>query len=270
MTAPNYAQIQSFAKVTSQLQEAAIDEFLEYVEDDMTAEDVAEIAYNLAMKYRMLGAELGAQWYDICAELAGVDVEPAYVEQTDASSLEKRVRTATARTTPETTTEIFSKWLSNEITSSIRETGSNNLWRDYKRGIKGGRWARVPVGDTCAWCMMLASNGAWYVSEKTALGKTSDHYHANCNCVAVYYADAETIGGYSKSLSRYKSMYYAADNARVANANGTHPYDEELAERIARAKAEHDAKYESGATDVKWGRQNENTIVMRYLYGLEH
>lgn len=115
---------------------------------------------------------------------------------------------------------------------------------------------------------MLASQGAWYVSEESALGKEAGHYHSDCNCVAVYHANPDNIPNYN-GLAHYKEMYYAAENARVANASGRDPYDEDLQMRVNRARAEHRAKYDAGETDIKWTKYNETLIVMRYRYGLK-
>ena len=268
MATPNFEQIQSFAHVTDQLKEAAVEEFMGEVTEGMTPDEVIAEAVRIAEKFRMLGSELGAQWYDLCAELAGVEVDPATVEQADLDGIEARATAAMGRTETRSFEEVFASYLNNEIMSSVRETGDANLWRDYGRGIQGGKWARVPVGDTCAWCLMLASNGAWYLSEKTALGKEAGHYHSDCNCIAVYYADGNDIKGY-EGLRRYKSMYYDAENARIANENGTKPYDEELARRIAEARARHDADFEAGITDKKWTKYNEDMIILRERYGLK-
>jgi hypothetical protein len=43
------------------------------------------------------------------------------------------------------------------------------------------RWARVPVGKTCAFCLMLASRGAVYESKAAARGKRGK-YHGDCDC----------------------------------------------------------------------------------------
>ncbi len=43
-------------------------------------------------------------------------------------------------------------------------------------------WARVTVGDSCAFCLMLAGRGAVYRSAETAAGK---RYHTGCDCIAV-------------------------------------------------------------------------------------
>lgn len=268
MATPNYEQIQSFGYVSEQLRQAAIDEFTDELRDGMTMDDVIAEASRIAAKYKMLGAELGAQWYDLCTELAGIEAEPAYVGGVDDEAVVIRAKGYASNATAETALHVFEQFLQNEINESIRTTGTANLWRDYERGLTSGKWARVPVGDTCAWCLMLASQGAWYLTEKSALGDSPGHYHDGCNCIAVYHADADSINGYS-ALSRYKRMYYDADNARQANASGREPYPEDLQKRIDAAKAAHREKYSDGATDKKWTHYNEDMIVMRYKYGLK-
>lgn len=279
MAAPNYEQIQSFGNVTAQLKQAAIDEFMEYVYEGMTIDELIDAATTVAAKFDYLGCELGAQWYDLCSELAGLDVESAYLPEVDAEAIAGRAR-AFVDAAPEGSFigEAFNYFLQNEIQKSIRITGDANLWRDYERGTAGGRWARVPVGDTCAWCLMLASQGAWYLSEKTALGANGGHYHDGCNCIAVYHADANSIQGY-EALARYKEMYYEADNVRRANDKGKTPYPEELQNRITAAKDRHSkleeekelAAIERGEEykKIPWTVYNEDLIVMRYKYGLK-
>ena len=281
MATPNFEQIQSFGNVTSQLQEAAIDEFMDYLYDGITVDEIIEAATEVAMKYSYLGCELGAQWYDLCSELAGLDVEDAYLPEVNETQLAARTRTA-IESAPESSTvrDVMDSFLQNTINDSIRTTGSANLWRDYERGKAPGRWARVPVGDTCAWCIMLASQGAWYLSEESALGANGGHYHDNCNCIAVYHADADSINGYTK-LDDYKGMYYEADNLRRANANPHREYEypEELKRRVDDAKERHRKLEEQKALEAaengweykenKWTVYNEDLIVMRYQNGLK-
>ena len=272
MATPNYEQISSFAQVTGHLKDLAVEEFLSELDESMTYEEIVEEAVRVAEKFKMLGSELGAQWYDLCSELAGVDVDPAVLEQYDENLLLERAEGAkTAAIKTGNAQGVFSDWLRDEIMSSVRETGTQNLWRDYDRGTVGGKWCRVPVGETCAWCIMLASQGAWYVSKESALGREPDHYHRDCNCIAVYHADANSISGYS-ALQDYKSMYYGADNARRANASGKTPYPDDLQERISKAKAEHSAREAErkalGLKPIPWSVYNEDLIVMRYQNGL--
>lgn len=270
MAAPNYEQIQSFGRVSDQLREAAVDEFVSDLDDSMSIDEVVELATRVAEKYSYLGCELGAQWYDLCSELAGLNVDPAELPEIDAESIASRVKSLADGVQDSTIlSEAFNYFLQNEVTKSIRMTGSSNLWRDYERGMAGGKWARVPVGDTCGWCLMLASQGAWYLTKQSAEFKTSgDKYHDGCDCIAVYHADAESIAGYTELL-RYKEMYYDAESMRMANATGERKYNEELAGRIEKAREEHQARYIAGKTDVDWTVYNETLIVMRYMYGVK-
>lgn len=268
MAAPSFSQIQSFNKVSEQLRKSAIEEFQEYVYDGMTVDEMIDAASTVAMKYSYLGCELGAQWYDLCSELAGIDVEPAEYGELDPDNVREYAQNKLNANLNSEPTAVFNSFLQDMVNNSIRETGNANLWRDYERGIIGGKWARVPVGDTCAWCLMLASQGAWYVSKKSALGETGDHYHDGCNCIAVYHADAESIAGY-KNLERYKTMYYDAENMREANDSGKTPYPDELAERINTARTKHEADYDAGNTEKRWTPWNETLIIMRYQNGLK-
>lgn len=269
MATPNYEQVRSFGFVASQLKQAAVDEFASRIHDGMSVEDVTQTAVRIAEKYSMLGCELGAQWYDLCSELAGLDVDPAMLPDIDEDGIRAGAESAASRVSAGgNPAPAWNTFLENQVMASIRETGYANLWRDYRRGLAGGRWTRVPVGETCAWCIMLASQGAWYLSEQSALGSEPGHYHSDCDCVAVFHADANDISGYT-DLMTYKQMYYDAENARVANRTGRKPYDDELKHRIDKAKAEHLANYAADETDAKWTVYNETLIVMRYQNGLK-
>jgi len=268
MAAPNYEQIQSFDNVVNQLEQSALNEFAEYIYDGISREEVIQIAIEIAQKYSYYGAELGAQWYDLCSELAGFDLEPAELDLTSFDTLESRASTFAADAeSPTLLKSAFDVFLQNEINNSIRKTGSSNLWRDYQRGLVPGKWSRVPVGNACAWCIMLASNGAWYKSKESAGALDPDHYHSDCRCKAVYHASPEDIKGYD-NFSEYKHKYYEAENTRLANSRGIEPYPDELAARIQKAKEEHKAKFEAGEIDKPWTVYNEDLILMRYKYGV--
>lgn len=261
--------------------ETALNEFRKYLYEGIPLDEAVEIATAVGEQFSILGSELGAQWYDLCTELAGIEAEPAELSPMDRDAIAASANAAATRSDAGVLEDVFKSYLQNVINESIRKTGDANLWRDYERGLAGGRWCRVPVGETCAWCLMLASQGAWYVSKKSAvggLGETSDHYHRDCNCIAVYHADAESIKGY-KELERYKNIYYDAENMNDADALGREPYPEELAQRVQRAKALHNeredererAAQERGEEYERkpWTRYNEDMVIIRYKYGLK-
>ena len=76
--------------------------------------------------------------------------------------------------------------------------------RNRNRPQGGVRFARVPSGgETCPFCIMLASRGAVYYSEKTA--GADGHYHANCRCRIVPSWNGAAIEGYDPD--RYYDMW---------------------------------------------------------------
>lgn len=262
MATPNFEQIQSFNAVTQQLIQSAVDEFMKLYSAELEFDEVVNLMTLVAEQYGLLGSELGAQWYDLCTNLANIDADPAEIQQMDADDL--RVRAKWYLDNEVDGKQVFNYYLQNVIQDSIRATGDANLWRDYERGLAAGKWARVPVGDTCAWCLMLASQGAWYLTKESALGAEKGHYHRGCNCIAVYHSDPDSIPNYA-NLTRYKQMYYDAENTRVSG-----DYDDDLRDRINMAKAQHKKKqqdYEDGLIDKQpapWTKYNETLIIMRY------
>ena len=278
MAAPNYQQVLAFSNVSAQLAQAAIDEFESEIWDGITFDEAMEIAKRIAEKFAFYGAELGAQWYDFCSQVAGVDVPPAELYPLEAEDIATSAEAYKQDAQGKTPSQVFDEFLNEQIQKSIRTTGSANLHRDYNRGRVPGKWARVPVGETCAFCLMLASQGAFYVSYKSAGGFDPDHYHKQCDCKPVFHASAESIAGY-KELDDYKRMYYDADDRRQAAENGRDPYPEDLKQRIREAQAIHEARedrkeqkaHERGEAykRVPWTKYNEDLILMRYYNDLK-
>jgi hypothetical protein len=79
----------------------------------------------------------------------------------------------------------------------------------YNADREGARWARVPSGaKTCAWCLVLASRDAVYLSKKSA-GGDGHKYHGLCDCIPTRIASAKDYPpGYLPD--DYYAMYQAA------------------------------------------------------------
>lgn len=72
--------------------------------------------------------------------------------------------------------------IANDLDKFVKQPGRDSLLESSRK--HGLRFARVPKGKTCSFCLMLASRGAVYVSEETA-GKegSGNRYHGgNCDC----------------------------------------------------------------------------------------
>jgi hypothetical protein len=80
----------------------------------------------------------------------------------------------------------------------------------------GAQFAWIPAGETCAFCLTLASRGWQYASKKAIKGGHAEHIHSNCDCAyAIRFNEKTNVEGYDPD--RYLSMYQ--------NAEGRTPQD---------------------------------------------
>ena len=78
----------------------------------------------------------------------------------------------------------------------------------------GAEWAWVPSGDSCAFCIALASRGWETASQKALKGNHAQHIHANCDCTyAIRFDGASKYESYNPA--KYKEIY---DNASDGNS----------------------------------------------------
>lgn len=79
------------------------------------------------------------------------------------------------------------------------------------------RYARVPFGSSCAFCLMLASRGFVYHTKTTA-GEDKGHYHGNCRCkIVAGKKDTEIKGYHPEKLNR--RMQQVAKELDITNFN---------------------------------------------------
>lgn len=86
-----------------------------------------------------------------------------------------------------------------------------------KNAIRDGTyWAWIPSGDTCAFCIMLASNGWQRVSKSILKGNHCDHIHAHCDCqFMIRFNDDLDVEGYDPD--KYKEIYDNAEGITTRN-----------------------------------------------------
>lgn len=251
---------------------------------DVARARVQAAAQKVARKHVDTARELGAQWYEYAAEAAGVDVDPALMEEFDYGEIDARTGGLVdsyfdGKMTYDEFDTKLQEILFDEIRSAARQEVIYNLDRDARADKRAGRsekagYARVPVGETCAWCFMLASLGFYYRSYESAGGIDPDHYHKHCDCVVVPYNDPSSIQGYD-DYEKYLEMYHTSNDARM---NGD--YSDEVKQRIKEAKRIHNEKHQEwirlgkpeswGKYTQPWSAYHETLIVMRDRYGLEH
>lgn len=100
------------------------------------------------------------------------------------------------------------------ITESYHHGNRTTKHNAIRNGL---RYARVPGGKSCAFCLMLASRGFVYHSRASA-GGGGEHYHAHCCCRIVAGKKDTDIEGYNlEKLNR--RMQQVAKELGVTNFN---------------------------------------------------
>ena len=192
----------------------------QYIDTHGTGDADALITYAAALvtKYGEGSAELACQMYDALAEAANAGVpaaEPA--EPADYGEVARMVN-ATKNQNPAN--------LPNGVSRLVKRAGADTTLKNAARD--GAEWAWVPHGDTCPFCITLASNGWQKASSKVLKGGHAEHIHANCDCeFAIRFDHNTTVAGYDpeKYLKQYRDaggdinkmrrVNYAANKERI-------------------------------------------------------
>ena len=160
-----------------------------------------DYAYGITTKYGESSAAVACEMYDAVAAASGVNVPAAEPAPTpDYGEVAKAYNGMVKQ-------GLGNDAIGDGISRLVRRTGAdttrNNALRD------GAEFAWVPHGDTCSFCIMLASNGWQKASKKTISGDHADHIHPNCDCTfAIRFDGKSNVAGYDPD--KYREMY---DNA---------------------------------------------------------
>ncbi|WP_190973838.1 hypothetical protein, partial [Bifidobacterium reuteri] len=107
------------------------------------------------------------------------------------------------------------------------------------------RYARVPVGPTCAFCILMASRGFVYWSEEKAGGR-GNRYHQNDDCRIVSSWGESQVKGYDPDGMKQRYKQCRATISGMLNRN---EYDKYVAEMKAKGrKATEIDKYDEWTT----------------------
>lgn len=100
----------------------------------------------------------------------------------------------------------------------VQDAGRQTIVDNVERDPSSPGWARMPIGETCKFCRMLASRGAVYTSRDKALFKEEGgRYHDWCDCEPVpVWSDADLPYDPQPYLDEY-----LADRAGGKSAGGS-------------------------------------------------
>ena len=173
----------------------------QYIDTHGTGDADALITYAAALvtKYGEGSAELACQMYDALAEAANAGVPAAEPAAPADYGEVARMVNATKDQNPAS--------LPNGVSRLVKRAGADTTLKNAVRD--GAEWAWVPHGDTCPFCITLASNGWQKASENVLKGGHAKHIHANCDCeFAIRFDHKTTVAGYDPE--KYLAQYNAA------------------------------------------------------------
>ena len=172
----------------------------DYIAAHGTGDTDALIAYAHALvtKYGEGSAELACQMYDALAAAARAGVPAAEPAEPASYGEIARMVQATKASPPQ-----MQRGVSRLVKRAGADTTLKNALRD------GAEWAWVPQGDTCPFCLTLASRGWQKASQAAIKGGHAEHIHANCDCeYAIRFDGHSTVTGYDPD--KYLRQYRAA------------------------------------------------------------
>ena len=162
--------------------------------------ELIQYAYRLTQKYGEASAALACEMYDALAALTGggyAAAEPA------AMATFPEVAKAVNGTIKTGNKEIVSAAVGRLVKMAGVDTTMQNAIRD------GAEWAWIPQGETCAFCITLASRGWQRASRQALKDGHAEHIHANCDCTYAIRFDDSDVAGYDPN--KYARMYYDAE-----------------------------------------------------------
>ena len=162
--------------------------------DDM--QKVVEYALSLTDHYGEAVGSLACQMYEATAAAQGVTVPTAEMaDLPDYGDVAKAVYGAKKTSESE---------ISKAVGRLVKMVGADTTLKNAERD--GAQFAWVPHGDTCAFCITLASRGWQYMSKNALRNGHAEHIHANCDCqYAIRFDGKSTVAGYDPD--RYKKIY---------------------------------------------------------------
>ena len=179
------------------INEAAVATVLEYLTSHslITLQDwnaLIDYAYSVSSAYGESAASIACEFYDAVAAASNANIPSA--EPAPTASYQE-VAKAIRGTGKSENIDLMANSIGRLVKMAGVDTTMQNALRD------GAEWAWIPSGDTCAFCLVLASRGWQRASRKAIKGGHAEHIHANCDCTYAVRFNRETnVEGYDSTL----------------------------------------------------------------------
>lgn len=179
---------ETYIRRLAQLNEKAAQLMAEYLAAHGIAdtEALTDYAAALVQKYGEGSAELACQMYDAMAALQNARVSPAEPAAPASRREVARMVQATRESPPQ---------MQRGVSRLVKRAGADTTLKNAQRD--GAEFAWVPHGDSCAFCLTLASRGWQRASQAAIKGGHAEHIHASCDCeYAVRFDGRTSVAGY--------------------------------------------------------------------------
>lgn len=230
--------------------ETAANKVIEYWEESppASAQDwqaLIGFLYEVQQKYGEAAAEASCEFYEAVADaygkrvLAAIPAPTASYDETAAA-----VRAAGSAGN--------GKLVANVADRLVKRAGAETILNNAERD--GAEFAWVPHGDTCAFCLALASQD-WQKQSKRAKNGHALHIHANCDCsYAVRFDGRGGVEGYDPKayFEQYKNASKSKNPTDKINAMRKVQYAKNKEEINAQKRA---------AYRIRKDRERENRDV---------
>lgn len=198
---------QKYVNLLDKLNKNAKIEFLQFNMDkggfnNYDRSEMLDVLYALTTKYGEAGATITAQLYDEIAQASGKFLPPAVPAPTlSYGEVAKTVNGAMKFSPSE-------EYIADVLTKMVKQASADTTLQNAKRDSAEFAW--IPSGDTCVYCLSIASGGWKNASKETMKGNHAEHIHSNCNCEFCVRFDRKTsVQGYDPD--KYKQMYDSAE-----------------------------------------------------------
>lgn len=211
------------------------------INTDEGMKSLLDYSYAVSTAYGEAATELACQMYDAVALVSKANVPPA--EPAATATYGEVVRAVKGKMFDTKEPAAIGSAVGRLVKMAGVDTTMQNALRD------GAEWAWIPSGDTCAFCLTLASRGWQKASKKAIRGGHAEHIHHNCDCTyAIRFDGKSDVDGYDSDAlydeyinagdtpqerinalrrqqyaanpEKYRAQKRAAYKARVNGANG--------------------------------------------------
>lgn len=217
--------------------------------------------------YGDMAATVSAEWFEALGEKQAGKVYDAVLAETwPDHKIEGSVDYA-RRHLEDGKPEKFLSYLDGTTDKAVKQAARDTIIQSCERYEKSGvRYARVPQGPTCPFCIMLASRGFIYHSEDTA--GEFEKFHSHCDCEIVpSWEKSPRVEGYDpeKMYERYLMCRDTLGEDYLKSTYVRLPFQE----RLEMTQGDWDRKQilaEMGTRDREWlysGKEPKPTFVSK-------